>query len=903
MVDFIKRDKDDIFNRPILGFLFKNQKFLFAFRSVLTALFFYAIYLGFAVTTKENTFTSALFWSIFWSLFMVTTLPTFGRIFCGICPHGFLGKYITKFGLKKEMPKWMQNRFIGLFLLVLGWWGVYYIFPGVYRTPFGTAMLFTVMTLLSFVIYFLYKDMSYCKYICPIGTVTRAFSKLSFTKLGTYKSACNDCTTFDCATACPYDLKPFTFDKKNSMGDCTLCMECTTACESVNFKFQKQSASLFKKFKGLKVEIWAYILILASIPIAMAFHHGIGRSKAAKDMIWSKTAKLFEAYLPHSIDSVGLFAYLYAVLFTVLAATIGMFIASKILNKSFKDTFYNLGYSYAPLFIFASLGHALSGFFTRGYERIVEGFAWAFGIKVDVSSLAKRGDDWLMIFSAFKWLAIIWALVILYKRMKLLKVDKIKKIIAFPFAALLIVFYFGVNQYRTYVVDTYGRASGGMSGMHGMRGMGGPKFQTVSKDKAIILQKGEHKDSCSVCGMKLPMFYKTNHVATTNSGEVHQYCSIHCLVDEKDIKKTSLKDIKVVDTKTLKFIDAKSAFYVVGSKKKGTMSMVSKYAFSNNNDAKEFQNKYGGRVVDFKTAQRIAMRDFIKPTVRVKPSDTIFFTNRNPAAKRGGMSGMGHMMMGRDRTKVPTTSLYLATKDIKRAKCVKNVRGKFFVTDINNKEITPKIKKRGGCVKITFEVPSSGYYGVYYLYESKSYVNVAKYEYKRFSHGSDDVFSKEQNRAKSFEKIPLEILRLRNSDEDSFYYRLQVGDDLKFKVLKDGKAIRGARVSLKTQLGWQKTARTNKDGIATFKLIQDYNPEWEKFNKRFREKFIVVAQFKDDKKYKISYMGEYTPKRDFYQSYAYALIISLILLVIMSVGIFVYRYKIQKPFREVTFDE
>ncbi|MCF6172908.1 MAG: 4Fe-4S binding protein, partial [Campylobacteraceae bacterium] len=458
MVDFIKRDRDDIFGKKFFGFFFKNQKFLFGFRVVVLALFFYAIFLGFLDTSKSNIFTSALFWGIFWSLFMVTTLPTFGRIFCGICPHGFMGKYITKFGLKKRMPKWMQNRFFGLLLLVVGWWGVYYVFPGIYRTPFGTAMLFTVMTLVSFLIYFLYRDMSYCKYICPIGTVTRAFSKLSFTWLGTYKSACSECKTFDCAVACPYNLKPFTFDKKNSMEDCTLCMECSNACESINFKFKKPSFSLFKKFKYEKAEIWTYILILASIPIAMAFHHGIGRSKVAKEMIWYKSAEIFKPIFGSAVDSVGLFAYLYAMLFTILSATIGMYIASKILKKPFKEVFYNLGYSYAPLFIFASMGHALSGFFTRGYERIVEGFAWAFGLSVDVAPLAKRGDDWLMIFSAFKWIAIIWALVILYKRVKLIDVDKIRKLLAFPFAASLIIFYFCVNQYRSYIIDTYGRA-------------------------------------------------------------------------------------------------------------------------------------------------------------------------------------------------------------------------------------------------------------------------------------------------------------------------------------------------------------------------------------------------------------------------------------------------------------
>ena len=65
MVDFIKRDRDDIFNRKILGFFFKNQKFLFGLRVTVLALFFYAIFMGFCDSSKHNIFTSALFGGFF----------------------------------------------------------------------------------------------------------------------------------------------------------------------------------------------------------------------------------------------------------------------------------------------------------------------------------------------------------------------------------------------------------------------------------------------------------------------------------------------------------------------------------------------------------------------------------------------------------------------------------------------------------------------------------------------------------------------------------------------------------------------------------------------------------------------------------------------------------------------
>ncbi|MEA3290443.1 MAG: 4Fe-4S binding protein, partial [Campylobacterota bacterium] len=560
MVDFIKRDKNDIFNRPILGFIFKNPKFLMALRILVAALFFYAVYFGFANPDKSNIFTGAVFWGVFWALFMVVTLPTFGRIFCGICPHGFLGKYITKFGLKKKMPKWMQNRYIGIAILVIGWWGIYYTFPGFWKSPFNTAMMFAVLTVLAFIIYYIYKDMSYCKFICPIGTLTRAYDKLSFTKLETYTDSCKDCRTFECASACQYNLKPFTFAKKNQTDDCTLCMDCANSCEAVKFKFTKPAKQLGSKLKLLNSEIWTYILILASIPVSMGFAHGLERTKIADQFIWNTTANALGMS-----EYAGGFAFAFAVIFTVIFSVGGLYLASKVLKKDYNSIFTTLGVAFIPLFIFASLGHTLESFFIKDYEKIVEGFAQGFGISADVDDLARRGDRWLHFFGLFKWIGITWALIILYKRMKLIVASKLRKTIGYFFASFAILFYLSLQLYTGYVFKTYGaKARGGHS--HGAMHGAGKMFQTVPFKDATLLQIGKDKASCPTCGMKLPMFYKTNHAAVHEAKNL-QFCSIHCMVDEIHNNKKQLSDLKAVDTKNLKFIDAKKAFYVVGSKK------------------------------------------------------------------------------------------------------------------------------------------------------------------------------------------------------------------------------------------------------------------------------------------------------------------------------------------------
>jgi hypothetical protein len=133
-------------------------------------------------------------------------------------------------------------------------------------------------------------------------------------------------------------------------------------------------------------------------------------------------------------------------------------------------------------------------------------------------------------------------------------------------------------------------------------------FQSVSPQEATLVQSGKGKESCGRCGMNLVMFYKTSHAAE-HKGKHHQYCSIHCL-EEHLGEGVTLKNPKVVDLDSLKFIPVGNAHYVVGSKKRGTMTRVSKYAFLDIEMAKKFQAKYGGEIMDFNGALEKAKEDF-----------------------------------------------------------------------------------------------------------------------------------------------------------------------------------------------------------------------------------------------------------------------------------------------------
>lgn len=134
------------------------------------------------------------------------------------------------------------------------------------------------------------------------------------------------------------------------------------------------------------------------------------------------------------------------------------------------------------------------------------------------------------------------------------------------------------------------------------------QFQMVDTSSAILVQSGKDKGDCYICGMDLVRFYKTSH-ASEHKDKKFQYCSIHCLEDHLG-QGVTLKNPKVVDVASLKFISVSQAHYVVGSKKRGTMTRVSKYAFLNLADAKSFQAKNGGDIMDFVAAREKAKEDF-----------------------------------------------------------------------------------------------------------------------------------------------------------------------------------------------------------------------------------------------------------------------------------------------------
>ena len=452
MVETIERDKNDLFAYRWGERFFKHPKTLFFVRSVALGLFVYALVYGFVhPKSNENLFTPALFWSFFWPFFMFLSLPTLGAYFCSICPLAFVGKKIIKRkGKALKMPKALKNPYISLGVVLGVYWGLFYAFPSIFAEPIAVAFFYTFFTLLAFTFYFLFKDMSYCAYICPISAIRNAFSRVSFMWLGSYESACATCHTYECAKACEFNQSPFLFNRNNSMGDCTLCMDCANACAAIGYKFKGFGFSLSKPIRRPRaVDVWTYLLLFAFMTLTMKLTTELNRGPAADWMPWIWAARGMAKLFPHSpLDFTAIFTLMTAVALTLWLVYVGFKKASEALGVTMSRLFVDVGYGYAPLALVASIGMALVSFFTRYFDHVVNGFIQAFHLPFHyIAPLAPPDAPWLRYFGVFDYIAVAWTLLLLSRRIGLAapNASRHAKMAAWGWLALLPLGYLALN--------------------------------------------------------------------------------------------------------------------------------------------------------------------------------------------------------------------------------------------------------------------------------------------------------------------------------------------------------------------------------------------------------------------------------------------------------------------------
>jgi len=303
---------------------------------------------------------------------------------------------------------------------------------------------------------------------------------------------------------------------------------------------------------------------------------------------------------------------------------------------------------------------------------------------------------------------------------------------------------------------------------------------------------------------------------------------------------------------------------------------------------------------------------------KITPRTPIYFTLSDPTKNDKGRGGM-HSHGGdykNESYKAPSKKAWLVSGE---NNLVSSLDLKTFVFDTMQTQKDVKLDNKMGINTYSFEVPKNGYYNLFakseIINDDTLFYRVAKLEYLNGKHGSEDIYNEGIKKELKTDKIKIDLLRLKDDNENSFFYRISMGDTLKFKATLDGKPLQNADLDIDLNSGWSKNIKTDANGTASFVIIRDYFPSWDRFDKRYKQEMLLTLTFSEDtngtisdQQYKkvnyiLTYPLSYYPNSSDYQSYSYGLLVGLFVFVLSGIVVYLYRRRRTKPFKEIKYEE
>ncbi len=192
-------------------------------------------------------------WTYGRGLFVLALLLV-GNLFCMSCPFTLpreASKWLAaRLGWRQlPWPRFLRNKWAPAALVVLFFWA--YEALDLWNSPLRTAVLLLGYFAVTFAVDSVFRDASFCKYVCPLGQFNFVSSLLSPVGVAPRSLAtCGGCATRDCIAGhveprpqrgC--ELHLFLPEKQGNV-DCTLCMDCVKACPHDNIGLFAQPPAL-----------------------------------------------------------------------------------------------------------------------------------------------------------------------------------------------------------------------------------------------------------------------------------------------------------------------------------------------------------------------------------------------------------------------------------------------------------------------------------------------------------------------------------------------------------------------------------------------------------------------------------------------------------------------------------
>ncbi len=181
------------------------------------------VYFAFAPGQRgEGNLATEVVWRLWWPG-LAFALLLGGRIWCGICPFGGVADAAGKVSGKRPAPPHafrVVAPWLGVFS-VLGF-GMSFLALGLEANAGATGVILIGMTALAFGLSAAFRGRSFCRYLCPVGMITRVYSYFSWLRpLGSPKSEGK-------TAVCPVGQSPASLRQPSH---CQLCGACTSTSE------------------------------------------------------------------------------------------------------------------------------------------------------------------------------------------------------------------------------------------------------------------------------------------------------------------------------------------------------------------------------------------------------------------------------------------------------------------------------------------------------------------------------------------------------------------------------------------------------------------------------------------------------------------------------------------------
>ncbi len=174
---------------------------------------------------------------VHWGALSAIALLAMGNLFCMACPFTFardLGRRI--FPSARTWPRAFRSKWLAVGVLAGFFWS--YEFFNLWSSPWWTAWIIIFYFAGAVLVDGIFKNASFCKYVCPIGQFNFIASLVSPLEVRVREAGvCATCKTHDClrgnSSQRGCELELFQPTKSGNM-DCTFCLDCVKACPHDN---------------------------------------------------------------------------------------------------------------------------------------------------------------------------------------------------------------------------------------------------------------------------------------------------------------------------------------------------------------------------------------------------------------------------------------------------------------------------------------------------------------------------------------------------------------------------------------------------------------------------------------------------------------------------------------------